>query len=104
MYISEIADEFDKCSVDDNETNYECIALFINDFVSFYRKISQESADILETLTRSGSDFRICIYIVSSLGDLAFINAFRATIKAFDNCIKKGNAIAAGGNIKNYMA
>ena len=101
--ISELADEFDRRSVDD-EANYERIALFINDFVGFYRKISQESADILEALTRSGADFNICIYIIASLEDLAFMNTFRATIKAFDNCLKKGNAIAAGGNIKDYAA
>ena len=102
--ISELADEFDIRSNDDEADNYERIALFINDFVGFYRKISQESADILETLTRSGADFKICIYIVSSLEDLAFMNTFRAAIKVFDNCIKKGNAIAAGGNIKDYAA
>ena len=102
--ISEFADEFDRRSNDDESENYERIVFCIDDFLGFYRGISQESADILETLTRSGSDLNIYIYMVCSVEDLAFLNTFRNTVKPFDNCIKKGNAIIVGGNIRDYIA
>lgn len=102
--ISELADEFDRRSNDDDNENYRRIVFCIDDFLGFYRGISQESADILETLTRSGSDFNIYIYMVCSVDDLAFLNTFRNTVKPFDNCVKKGNAIVVGGNIRDYIA
>lgn len=102
--ISDFADEFDRRSNDDESENYERIVFCIDDFLGFYRGISQESADILETLTRSGSDLNIYIYMVCSVEDLAFLNTFRNTVKPFDNCIKKGNAIIVGGNIRDYIA
>ena len=100
--ISELADEFDRRSNDIEETNYQRIIFCIKDFVDFYRGISQESADILEVITRSGADFNMCIYIISSIEDLAFLVTFRDSIKSFDHCLRKGNAIAVGGNIRDY--
>ena len=102
--ISEFADEFDRRSNDDENESYGRIVFCIDDFLGFYRGISQESANILETLTRSGSDFNIHIYMACSADDLAFLNTFRNTVKPFDNCIKKGNAIIVGGNIRDYIA
>ena len=104
-FISNIADEFDRRSNDDEEdADYRPIVICINDFLSFYRGISLESADILDVLTRSGADFNIYIYMTSSVEDLAFLNTFRTTIIPFDNCLKKGNAIAAGGKLIDYIA
>ena len=102
--ISQIADEFDRRSQDYENTNFQRIILCIDDFLGFYRGISQESADILETLTRSGSDFNIYIYIASNINDLAFLDTFKSSIKPFENCLNKGNAIIAGGNIREYSA
>ena len=99
--ISELANEFDRRSNED-EINYQKIVFCVNGFLGFYRGISQESADILETLTRSGSNFNMFVYIVSNVEDLAFMMTFRDSIKSFDNCMKKGNAIAIGGNLMDY--
>ena len=101
--ISELADEFDLRS-NEEEAEHRRIIFLIDDFLGFYRGISQESADILETLTRSGADFNIYIYIACSVENLASLNIFKSSIKSFDNCLKKGNAIAAGGNIRDYTA
>lgn len=103
VLISEIADEFDRRSNDDG-TDYKRMVFCIDNFLEFYRGISQESADILSTITRSGADFNMYIYIVNSVEDLAFMNTFRNSIVPFNNCLKKGNAIVIGGNIMKYTA
>ena len=102
--ISQLADEFDRRNQDYENTNFQRIIFCIDDFLGFYRSISQESADILETLTRSGADFNIYIYLASSIEDLAFLDTFRSSIKPFENCLNNGNAIIAGGNINEYSA
>ena len=99
--ISQIADEFDRRFNDDDETASK-IVIFVDNFLKFYRMISQESADILESIVRSGADCNIYFYILSSVEDLAFMNTFKDSIKSFDNCMKKGNAIAVGGAIRDY--
>ncbi len=104
LFMSDLADEFDRRNNEENLNNNSRIIFLIDDFLKFYRGISQESADILEVITRSGSDFNIYVYIASSFNDLGFLNTFRKTIKPFDNCIKKGNAVISGGNISDYVA
>ena len=99
--ISELADEFDR-RLNDDEENYSKIVFCVDNFLKFYRMISQESADILESITRSGADCNIYFYIASNIEDIAFLETFRASIKSFDNCMKKGNAMAMGGNIRDY--
>ena len=98
--ISQIADEFDR-RLNDEEFDSK-IVICIDNFLKFYRIISQESADIIASIARSGADCDIYFYITSSVEDLGFLNMFKNDIKAFDNCLKKGNAMALGGNIKNY--
>ena len=102
--ISQIADEFDRRCNDDEATNFQRIIFCIDNFLGFYRGISQESADILETLTRSGADFNIHLYIFSSSEDLAFLNMFKDSIRPFNNCLNNGNALIAGGSINEYIA
>lgn len=99
--ISKLADEFDR-RLNDDEENYSKIVFCVDNFLKFYRMISQESADILESITRSGADCNIYFYIASNAADLAFLATFKDSIKSFDNCMKKGNAMAMGGNIRDY--
>ena len=101
--ISDLADEFDRRGQEYN-ADLPRIALFINGFLTFYRGISQESADILDTLIRSGGDLGIYVYLACSGDDLVFLETFKSSIKPFLTCLMKGNAIASGGKLKDYLA
>lgn len=98
--ISELADEFDN-RIDFGQI-YDRIVFCIDDFPEFYRGISQQSADILDTLTRSGGERGIYIYIVCSPDGLSSMHIFR--INAFENCLMSGNAALTGGKLGDYTA
>ncbi|MBQ3653089.1 MAG: hypothetical protein II954_01575, partial [Synergistaceae bacterium] len=96
--LAEIAGEFDSRI---GETG-ERIALCIDDFMTFYRGISEESAKILETLTRDGAARGIYVCIVCDAASLAKLHVFK--VKAFMNCLTNENAIIAGGSLGDYPA
>ena len=100
--IGELADVFD--SRFDFEERYKRIVLCINDFLKFYEDISEESADILNTIINSGADRNIFIYIACDLKALGRLYMFRESVQPFASCVLKGNAIAVGGSLRAYTA
>ena len=96
--ISEIAAEFD-ARIDDSAGR---IVFCIDDFMTFYRGISNGSAKILETLTRDGADRGIYVYLACDAKSLAKLHTFK--VKPFMNCLVNENAIFAGGTLGDYQA
>ncbi len=96
--LAEIAGEFD-ARIDGTG---ERIALCIDDFMTFYRGISEESAKILETLTCDGAARRIYVYLACDVKSLAKLHVFK--VKPFMNCLVNEKAIIAGGNLRDYPA
>ena len=94
--VSEIANEFD--SRDDESEGK--VVLCIDDFEGFYRGISQESADILDTITQGGADRGVYVYAACDIESMERMTMY--CIKLFTNLLANGNAVAVGGNLDNY--
>ena len=96
--VAEVAKEFDKR----NDESEGRIVFCIDNFAIFYSFISQESANILDTIASGGADRGIYIYTACDRAGLAKMSIFR--IKLFENLLVNGNAIVTGGNLRDYNA
>lgn len=87
---------------DRDEDSKGRIVLCLDNFYNFYQDISQESADILEAIARSGADRGIYIYAVCTTKALATFAISEAAL--YKELIKGGNAVITGGELNNYKA
>lgn len=92
--------ELDKEYSQREENNNDRIVLCLDDFLYLYHDITQESADILEAIARGGAERGIYIYTACSFVALAKFKLTRVAV--FNELMKWGNAIIAGGNLKDY--
>ena len=95
--IAELAKEYEQR---DDESKGR-IVFCIDDFYNFYQDITQESADILEAVARSGADRGMYIYITCSTKGLSVLNA--GDTPMFHELLNGGNAIVTGGNLNEYQ-
>lgn len=87
---------------DRDEDSKGRIVLCIDDFYNFYQEITQESADILEAISRGGSERGMYLYIaIDSKGLNQF---FSWEVSLMKEMLKCGNAIVTGGSLKEYRA
>ncbi len=96
--IDKLCEEFLRRSYDPEDR----IILCIDDFLSFYIRISKVSAEILEAIARKGSDKGVYMYAACSTAELE--NFRTLNIPVFRELLRNGNAIVTGGSLKDYPA
>ncbi|MBQ7220146.1 MAG: type VII secretion protein EssC [Synergistaceae bacterium] len=96
--VKVLADEYEKRDYDSKGRIVFCI----DDFYNFYQDITQESADILEVIARSGADKGIYIYAACSTKGMSVMGGGGAPL--FSELLKRGNAIVTGGGLGECQA
>jgi hypothetical protein len=95
--MTELAAEFDRRAEGTDTTPR--VVICIDDFVQFYKEISDESAETLARVVSYGDEYGFYIYIT---GDTEGITYFHNNfVKAFENCLAYGNAISLGERLRN---
>ena len=76
------------------------VAVILDDFITFYNEISDETADILEIVMRDGAEYGILFYIAGDReGLIRFHNLSLPVLKL---CLLHGNGVALSGNLREY--
>ncbi|MBR0034172.1 MAG: hypothetical protein IJP54_00710, partial [Synergistaceae bacterium] len=96
----EVISQLEAVYAERNEDSEGRVVLCLDNFYNFYQDITQESADILEAIARSGGDRGMYIYAVCTSKGLATFGMSDAAL--FQELIKSGNAIVTGGSLKEY--
>ncbi|MDR0647899.1 MAG: hypothetical protein LBF92_00985, partial [Synergistaceae bacterium] len=93
-----LADEFDRRS--DGASAVPRIVICVDDFIQFYAEISEESAEKLARIASYGEEYGFYVYITGDTDGISYFhNNF---VKAFENCLAYGNAVALGGRLKGF--
>jgi len=79
---------------------WQRIVILLDDFTTFYDEISDETADILEEIMSDGASYKIFFYIAGDKDGLT--RFFNLSLPALKLCLAKGNAVALGGNLREY--
>jgi S-DNA-T family DNA segregation ATPase FtsK/SpoIIIE len=96
--MDEIADEFDRRS--DGADAAPRIVICVDDFIQFYSEISDESAEKLARVASYGEEYGFYVYITGETDGITYFhNNF---VKAFENCLAYGNAVALSGRLKSF--
>ena len=98
--MDEIIAGLDTEYADRSEDSEDRIVICIDNFYNLYQDITQESADILEAIARSGPERRMFIYTVCTSKALSTLGM--SDVPLYLELMKYGNAIVTGGSLKEY--